>query len=61
MICKLLSYEQEDLYVMCVHAFACPCVCVLMVSYAHEHALIKNVIQAIKMQFENLKIESSAF
>lgn len=46
---------------MCVHVFACPCVCVCMVLYAHEHALIKNGIQAIKMQFENLKMESSAF
>lgn len=60
-ICKLLSYKSEDLYAMCVHVFACPCVCVCMVLYAHEHALIKNGIQAIKMQFENLKIESSAF
>lgn len=42
---------------MCLHVR----VCVLMVLYAHEHALIKNGIQAIKMQFENLKIESSAF
>lgn len=42
---------------MCLHV----CVCVLMVLYAHEHALIKNGIQTIKMQFENLKMESSAF
>lgn len=46
---------------VCMSVCVFVCLCVRMALYAHEHALIKNGIQAIKMQFENLKMKSSAF